>query len=566
MSYEFNPETAAQDLPNPYRVENQGLMVAGGCVLLCALVLLYLVRESVAAGLDVRAIGTLAVAASLFLLGLSLVGFACVQLRFFFGRGRPAGLTPELQGHAQGSSERADYYKETLRQNAIQFDEPEGALNGLLYSALRELVFAPRMVRRAAERLLRRFLWLALLCLSFLACWAIARSAAASAWAGLIYAALSAPVLLLPLREPLLALRGMPGEERSIPRAVLVAAIIGVAIGPLFIGKLAAALPTLGDFSINGPLALSLGLGLTGCIIFGLALKNQLQPTPQVVGAARVQQTITFNTHPSKLVEELDRILMQRWHRRIPNRRYTRYMPVVNGTTGAFTAELFEEVQPRPHPGLVARGLGDALAKPYFRFLALLTLFATGLVVAGAVVASLAGKSLLHGHPFSMLLVLALGLLAPGVFCFRAAHLLWGRFDFVSELIWVELAGSYEAARVDVGNQFTANLRTSKKVINVEAMTLRVWVSEIDTVTFGKDGARQLIGMRGLQGQADQLASALCAFAESGSVVVAPRSPNDVERLGRISAANATGAPDEALDRLLAAAESRNQHQGDSHE
>jgi hypothetical protein len=37
-------------------------------------------------------------------------------------------------------------------------------------------------------------------------------------------------------------------------------------------------------------------------------------------------------------------------------------------------------------------------------------------------------------------------------------------------------------------------------------MTMRVWVSEIDTVIFGKDEYRQLVGMRGVPALANELA------------------------------------------------------------
>jgi ribosomal protein L40E len=102
----------------------------------------------------------------------------------------------------------------------------------------------------------------------------------------------------------------------------------------------------------------------------------------------------------------------------------------------------------------------------------------------------------------------------------------------------VEINGSYESARVNIGNQISGNVQTNKSVINIESMTLRVWVSEIDTVIFGKDAPRQLIGMRGLPNAAQELAGTLKGFGEARSMVVAPTATQDLERAQRIGVMN----------------------------
>jgi ribosomal protein S27AE len=87
-------------------------------------------------------------------------------------------------------------------------------------------------------------------------------------------------------------------------------------------------------------------------------------------------------------------------------------------------------------------------------------------------------------------------------------------------------------------------------------MTMRVWVSEIDTVIFGKDDVRQLTGMRGLQGTADDLAAELKAFGETRSMVVAPTSGEDLARAQQVGAMSQIlgGAHSEAKNALLTAA------------
>jgi hypothetical protein len=137
-----------------------------------------------------------------------------------------------------------------------------------------------------------------------------------------------------------------------------------------------------------------------------------------------------------------------------------------------------------------------------------------------------------------------------GMFAQQSSHELWGRFDFVSKLIWVEITGSYESAQVNIGNQFTGNVQTAKSVINIEAMTMRVWVSEIETVIFGKDASRQLIRMRGLPDKAHEISAGLKQFGESRSMIVAPTSAIDLaraQRLGDINQLVGGNAPPQSL-------------------
>jgi hypothetical protein len=267
-----------------------------------------------------------------------------------------------------------------------------------------------------------------------------------------------------------------------------------------------------------------------------VAPHNQVDPAPCAIGSARASATLTMNAHPNKLIEEIDRVFMERWYSRIPNRRYTRRSPVVSGDQGRFSADIFEETQPRPLPHHTAEGIAHAIATPQFRWLVILTAFAALCLAAGTLATVFFIQGLLTGAVSTTIGAVALFQMAVGVFCFRAAHVLWGRFDFVSELIWVELSGSYEAARVNVGNQLSGQVQTQKSVINVEAMTMRVWVSEIDTVIFGKDAGRQLIRMRGMQGVANELAAHLIGFGEARAMVIAPASAADLERARQVGA------------------------------
>lgn len=538
MSYEFNPESPTFELPNPYKVENLSLFVSGGAMLAAGIATVLIVRDQLGHGVDGRVLAVLGIAVSLMLLGLWLFGTAFTQLNFYFGRNRPVNLdwAPEIATGQDGDSQAAQALKETMRQSAITYEEPRGALNGLLYSWLPNLIFAPRRIQENAQAQFHNFLALVATLFSFSLCWLLAGQGRASGWIGIIYAVFSFPMIVRPMVAEGRASSGQVAGKAEVGRNYLVVLVLLAVLGPVVLTMLGSRLPDLGEFSINGALLVALVSVLIGCGVFGLALKRQLPGPPQSIGVARVADTVTMNAHPNKLIEEIDRAMMERWFQNIPNRRYARISPEIAGQQGRFAAEMFEETQPRPQAKRTAAGLADAFTLPQFRWLAILTVLATLYMVVGTVFAVGTANNILGGTPVSPTLGLASSLLAVGEFCRKAAHALWGRFDFVSELVWIEINGSFESARLNVGNQISGNVQTTKNVINVESMTMRVWVSEIDSVIFGKNAGRQLIGMRGLPRRAEELASLLKQFGESRSMVIAPTSTNDLERAQRIGA------------------------------
>ncbi|GGC68377.1 zinc ribbon domain-containing protein [Undibacterium terreum] len=557
MSYEFNPESQVFEFPNPYKVENTALICSGAVMLLAGGLTMILVRERLSHGMDGRAVAVLGISVLLLLLGIGLLARAFTRLRYFFGRNRPANLAPVLPQDKDGDSAAAAAYKETLRQNAITYPEPKGPLNGLLYSWLPNLIFAPGVIQRTAQTQFYNFLSLAATFISFLICWLLLGKDSANGWIGLVYGAFAFFQIMRPMMQKHRApAGGAVTDAVQVGIGSLIVLIILAVLGPVLLGMASPHLSDLGELSINGVLCVALVCALAGCAVFGLALKNQLQAAPQAVGSARVTETLTMNAHPNKLMEELDRMLMTRWFSRIPNRRYTHKTPTVIGAQGKFTAEMLEETQPRPQPNRIASGIGHALSSPQFFWLTALTGLATVYLFVGAFAAILACRNILGAEPVVTAIAFALSQIAVGIFCYSASHALWGRFDFVSELIWVDISGSYESANVHLGNQLSSNVQTTKNVINIESMTMRVWVSEIDTVIFGKDEARQLIGMRGLQAVADELASTLKGFGETRSMVVAPTSSQDLDRANKVGAMNKLmgGQQDVAGGERLAAA------------
>ena len=187
MSYEFNPESQVFEFPNPYKVENTALICSGLVMLLAGAVTMISVRDRLSHGVSGGTLAVLAISILLLLLGIGLLARAFTRLRYFFGRNRPDSLAPVVPLDKDGDSALAGAYKETLRQNAIAYPEPKGALNGLLYSWLPNLIFAPDVIQRAAQAQFYNFLSLVATTISFLFCWILYGKSGANGWIGLVF-------------------------------------------------------------------------------------------------------------------------------------------------------------------------------------------------------------------------------------------------------------------------------------------------------------------------------------------------------------------------------------------
>jgi hypothetical protein len=277
-----------------------------------------------------------------------------------------------------------------------------------------------------------------------------------------------------------------------------------------------------------------------------VALHAQVDPLPQTERSCE-QSTLSMNGPPGALLTELDRRLQDEWVEKIPNRRYTRIEPVTEGAAGSgrFAGEVLEETQPMPMSGTAALSFEGALTSARHGGLVVLDLYGTLLVVVGvtcalAYVHGLDPAHLLReGWGHNALIGYAAVALAVAAFCFQSAAAIWGRFNFESVLLWVELLGTWQSSRIGTGNQLSSRLHTENDVVRVESMTLRVWRARIESVVFGKDGERQVTAMFATSQEAARLAADLAAFASRQSVFVAPRASEDQRRIDALQATEA---------------------------
>ncbi|PKM14826.1 MAG: hypothetical protein CVV12_11865 [Gammaproteobacteria bacterium HGW-Gammaproteobacteria-2] len=533
MAYEYSSTSRRLDVPNPLRSENVFLFAAAAIVLAAAVYLLMISRGAMAAGNGWWSAVPLVVGVILLVRAILLLAKGLGQLRFFFGRGQPAGLAAELGQDQAGISEEGAALRETLRQNALTYSEPQGALSGLLFSWIPDLIFAPPRIQQVTQRQFQTALALLATALSWAVSMITLSDQKASAWSGLFYFLFATFLLVKPLDA------GIGGRAQMGMRS-LVGLVLLAMFGPVLIPSLSASLPDIGWLRLNLQTGILMVSALLAVALFFVALLRQLNAPPPTT-MAREQLALSFNAHPKQVLDELDRLLQANWSEQIPNRRYAFEEPQVSGGTGSFRAELIEETQPLPRTDMPVYDLAGSLASPRYRWLVWLDVVALAFTIGGAlgwVAFASAFDPTGVARDALFWASLAIALLVVARFCFSAAHVLWLRFDFLSEIIWVEMSGNYQAADFEFGAEFTDRVKSKRQVINIETMTLRVWVAELETVTFGKHSKRWLIGMRGLRDKARMYAEHLTDFAGAQSIIVAPTAAADVQKVAAMSAMN----------------------------
>ena len=93
---------------------------------------------------------------------------------------------------------------------------------------------------------------------------------------------------------------------------------------------------------------------------------------------------------------------------------------------------------------------------------------------------------------------------------------------------WIETSGVFQTSRISVGNRFRSNVQSSSTLTRVEGATLRVWVADIVSVAFGRDGKRTVIAMAAADGTAKSMVNSLVAFAANQCAVPALTAERDL--------------------------------------
>lgn len=537
MAYEYNPQSARFDIPNPHRVENIFIAV---CSIVCfgaAVFLLvearqlFLVRDFVRFGKSIIA------AVSLLALAITYAFLLMQQLRFFFGRGQPADLVPSLAADQEGytpadGSKRqipdAAALRQTLQQNAISYRIPRGPIDNFLYTLVRNLVYSPGLTQVRVRTQFRNLLGLAFLLILFPISLLGIKNAAAIGWIGCFYFVLTNVLVV----RPLAAGRGVAARFSQQTVIAFIAAAIVVPV--IFASFIPPGAYPLGSYLDVVPITFGMlaAAFLVTVLVFVGAIGTTLKPSQ--IAIAPHLETPSANTTPAQIYTELAREMQKLWQEQVPNRAYMRILPDVRDREGAFNAHVIEETQPLPLD-MERMTFARARALPTTRWLVACDIACTLLTLAGALLVARGAASPAAYSAF----ILGGGLIVVGAFGIRSANEFWRRFNFTSRIYWIDWNGTYARASTRIGALLNDRVSSEREVISMESMTLRVWVAEIDSVAFNTDRDRDVVAIRGLPVEAERLARLLAEFAENQGTITAPTSRTDRVRLDAMNALNA---------------------------
>ena len=536
MAYEYNPQSARFDIPNPHRVENVFIAI---CATVCFLAAIFLLIDARTIFIErdfVRFVKSVVAAVTLLALAVTYAFLAMQQLRFFFGRGQPADLVPSLSAdeegyRAVGSTDRqiadAAALRQTIQQNAISYKIPHGPIDTLLYTLVRDLVYSPRLTQVRVRTQFRNLLGLALLLVLFPISLVGIKNAAAVGWIGCFYFILTNVLVLRPLAA------GRNATANFSQQAVIAFVAAAIVVPVILASFVPARGYPLGAFVDIIPLTFTMLVTafIVTALVFGGAIGTTVKPTQ--IAIAPHLETPSANTTPAQIYTELARELQRLWQEQVPNRAYMRILPDVSKREGTFSAHVIEETQPLPLD-MERVTFARAFALSTTRWLIAVDIACTLLTITGC---ALAAWGALAPSGYSAL-ILGGGLVIVGAFGIRSANEFWRRFGFTSRIYWIDWNGTYARASTRVGALLNDRVSSEREIISIESMTLRVWVAEIDSVAFNTDRDRDLVAIRGLPDEASRLGRQLAEFATNQGTITAPTSATDRGRLDAMNYLN----------------------------
>ena len=543
MSYEYGTGQQGLNYPNPYVIQNTFLFTKVVLFSFITLILFILAKIDLDNGTYANMIIELIFAFIFIGYSISMGLKLSKQVRVFFGRGQPANLAPEVPLDHVGSSTAANQLKETIRQGALILQTPNVPFSGFLYTWLKDLIIAPQEIRTLTEHVFSNIIKTFILFGCFLLSTLFSYGTKTTGYLGLFFMFVTTWLVITPLLKD--GFNEISLNLSSFWKLLFLSVIFP--IGFIFINKqYPKALPDLQEFNFSIQSLLILLVIIFSESLNLLALKSQLTK-PDGVTTSFEQKAVTFNSHPNQLLVEIERKLQNSWVAAIPNRIYSKIVPqITNDTTGNFYGLVMQESQP-----MIPEQKNDKLTINYVlnddRLSKLFYIESLGFLL-NLICLSFILTSIYHIHSLNSFqgigwLPLIIGLLSLSSYLTKVCHELWGRFDFESTLYVFEWQGNFNRAKMNFGNHLKDTIQSEKNVINIESMTLRVWVTKLSTVVFGhginsENNPRKIIKMVGIKEDCQNWIEHIATFAESQSMILKPTSKEDFKNANSLAQLN----------------------------
>ncbi len=450
MVYRWNLTGSGLEFPTPYRVENRFLTLRGYALLALALIA-FVVATFVSPGEAADPVASVDklpeygeawphLLGAFFMAGLGILNLvqASRQQVLVMIPGQPASLMSEVAHEATGASPSAQSLMQAMNKGRLALRNTVGAYASWLARLGPGTGGAGTTVQNYLRARFSHVLMLLgmglILALGVVFAKLLARPEGIHWWS-LMVGLVTGGVLirhLLDLESPgwvpwKVALAWALALTLALPLAWFAAHLPGVERWP--------------RLGLPVSVAFLLALGLVLELLALLAARSQIS-TPQAAKLAHETASVNFEVELSKFFTEVDRELFRRWAEGIPNRRYVRRPPVVAAGTdeGAFTAVVLEESQPLVPPPFGPTG-AERTSSIWLLALGglgvLLTVVGGGLWIWSAVAHLLDGSASWASTPLGLVCLLG------GGYAISIGHLLWSRVESGSNLIWLELKGTY---------------------------------------------------------------------------------------------------------------------------
>ena len=542
MTYKFNAtDRVTNDATNPFKIENVFLLLSAVVLISGAISILLDARSYFHDHEDKMAWITVALTITLFGTAVKFLITALSQVRFFLGRNYPVGLADEVPAGSFGMANGGMSLVQTLRQSALEFPEPQGPLNGVLYAIFKPLATCAPPIQAAAVQHFHAVVTMTGILLSMAASYFFSVGKEHEGMVSWIYLPLTGLSLLGSFKN----WQTDDWDEDNVGNAnwmqwKLIGLTIFTILAPVLIPRY---MPALHLPGLWVPSFLLLTTAIVTSVIFLLSLMSQMDSVQQT-SVSYEQTTTSMNCHPAQLWIKLNRELQDNWVRGVPNRVYANVVPgMTNSERDTFQGYLLEETQPTAF----SRVAGEHMQSPHASRSYLIALNFWGLMLTTIAVAV---GSYYASHFVDMpsietsrVILIIIALVNTSVLAFRIAHLLWSRMYFKSRLLLIGVEGTFQTGEMRIGNQFSGQVQSRATVTRVQDATLRIWASDIVTISFGKAGKRFIMGLTPADGFAKATVSGLKEFATAQSSITAPTSPTDIElakSIGRINEALAS--------------------------
>ncbi|GIU43456.1 hypothetical protein TUM4438_12420 [Shewanella sairae] len=530
-------------LKNPFKKEGAVTSIRG---LFTTVLGVYLLIEAAAAVRENTVVGWILVVFGLLLLGGGLkitTNGIIAMLRYFVGRNHPTSLA---YNHSRSESTTAKeesgyvaYSKQRLiemlvgRKNAT-FVEPQGFLARLVHTIFPRLTFMPYPVRNMAQRLFGAWVKTVLALVAY----ALTAFVSLAGFAGEI-GEFAFPIYSVLLTLYLIGVWRSAGRalarsaDRKIPSMgtkelakVIASAIVlpvvlaaGLAyfmrVTSVSIAELQQWLQFLPDFHAWAYFAAIVVAAIISSALISVMIFKRMALVDAKVEVSELRENWQESIHPSEIFINLDNLVMaNRRYKEVPNRVYQELEPKLNEQVegkGNFFGEMLQEIQPK----FKAMDLGSAftsvrmlsliLGNALFICASVLTVWlAFGVVdlynfVAGVPLDVIIEQSTpeqinslseMSGTIIHLVLVGVL-LRAFAHMLANGAHLFFAEMQFVSQLIYMKVEGTFTESRISTGTGIHDSTRSENTLVR-SSITPWVVVTQAVSSTFAATGMRNL--------------------------------------------------------------------------